>query len=146
VYVGGSFTRIGSAQYRYVARLQENGQPDPNFLPSSGLDNYLNTLLAAPEGLYVAGGFQNVDGFAHPHLARLNLQPPAISFSPSRFNPSNGHVIHRFRIIPNIPFVLEETQDFLTWSEVQPAETRPEDSVVVDLAPPAGTRFYRVRQ
>lgn len=72
LYVGGFFSNIsGLGRRGFVRLLQSNGTPDPawNTFLSSGS---IQSLAAASDGLYVAGGFSSIGNQPRQNLARLS--------------------------------------------------------------------------
>lgn len=73
IYAGGYFTRIGSVDRTYLARLQNttDGALDPGWNPQP--NGAIFHILLRPEGMYVSGGFNTIGGAAQASLARLSI-------------------------------------------------------------------------
>lgn len=72
VLIGGDFTRVGSVNKRYLARLNLDGSLDTAFNPV--LNGTVRALAIQADGKAVVGGdFTLVNGVARNYLARLNV-------------------------------------------------------------------------
>ena len=75
--IGGDFTSYnGATNFNHIARLNQDGSVDTNFLASvstPGTDNSVRAIALQLDGKILIGGlFTNVDGVALNHVARLN--------------------------------------------------------------------------
>lgn len=72
IYVSGYFTRVGSFNRPYLARLQNttDGAVDPSWNPQPNAAIY--PVLLRNEGLYVSGFFSTIGGGSQTYLARLS--------------------------------------------------------------------------
>lgn len=74
IYIGGLFTTLDvtNAAPR-IARLLPSGAMDPSFVPGVGPNAQVSTLAysSAQQGLYIGGGFSQVNAVSRPALARL---------------------------------------------------------------------------
>ncbi len=83
VLIAGSFTAVGTAARRGVARLLASGAVDPSF-NAIDVSNVVQ-LLRLPDGrLLIGGNFNTVDGLGRPRLARLTADgnvDPSFAFT-----------------------------------------------------------------
>jgi len=89
-WLTGGFTNIGGSDSARIARLRNDGSPDPSFRSPFRATDSSVSILPLPDGrLLVTGTFTNLGGLALPGFARLNedgsLDP---TFRPS-LAPSN---------------------------------------------------------
>ena len=107
IVIGGTFLNIGDASRNRVARLNDNGNLDTNFVtPSISGDGVVNSVLVQPDGRVLLGGrFNNVDDVPMTaNLARLNTDgsldtgftpnlEPSASVLVVAQQPSNGGIL-----------------------------------------------------
>jgi uncharacterized delta-60 repeat protein len=87
VIIGGSFTQVGETPRGRIARLNENGNLDATFAPTSGCDSYVWAVAVQDNGCILAGGrFNNVNGEARSKIARFNPS----GMLDSTFDPTAG--------------------------------------------------------
>ncbi|MCX6953872.1 MAG: immunoglobulin domain-containing protein [Verrucomicrobia bacterium] len=73
VYVGGSFSSIGSVAANGIARLNADGTRDTGFAVGTGFGGYVYALALQPDGKLVVGGdFSTYQGVATGNVARLD--------------------------------------------------------------------------
>lgn len=85
--VGGSFSMHGSTLRNYIARINADGTPDPDFNPGDGANSVVRTVAVQPDGkAIIAGGFTEYDGVARGRIARID---PDGSLDLT-FNPGSG--------------------------------------------------------
>jgi uncharacterized delta-60 repeat protein len=76
--IRGSFNRVGGANRNRIARLQSNGNPDPNFDTGPGVSGAsysleISAMTAQADGRVMIGGdFSSVNGISRLRLARLD--------------------------------------------------------------------------
>ncbi len=70
VYAGGDFTSLGNGTATRIAAITGSGSRLAGF--SASANNQVRDFLLAPEGLYVAGKFGNINGAGRSGVARLN--------------------------------------------------------------------------
>ncbi len=69
---GGLFRTYNGELKNHLVRLQPGGELDASFNPGSGPDGRVWALAAQnDDGILLAGDFQNFNGTARPHLARV---------------------------------------------------------------------------
>ena len=73
IVVGGAFTRFDTSNHVGVTRLRANGDLDPLFNPGSGVGGGpVRAVAVQTDGrILLGGGFVQVGGNPHAHLARL---------------------------------------------------------------------------
>jgi hypothetical protein len=76
VYVGGKFTKNGSAAAGRLVRLGTDGKVDTNFATGTGFDNNVAALMVVPgnddHAVFVGGSFTKYNtGFNAPRLVKL---------------------------------------------------------------------------
>ena len=73
VFIAGNFTSFNGAPRACIARLNTNGDLDATFDPASGCNLQVESLALQADGrLVMAGDFDQFDGTARNHIARLN--------------------------------------------------------------------------
>jgi uncharacterized delta-60 repeat protein len=77
VYIGGSFTAIGTASRNCFARLNSDGSLDTGFDPGTGVESsgfpFVLAIAVQPDGKVLIGGsFETVDRTARNSIARLD--------------------------------------------------------------------------
>ena len=71
--IAGAFTKYNGQDANRIARLNPDGSLDPSFHSGTGADQVIYDIDLQPDGKYVIGGaFNQYDGKAMPHVARLN--------------------------------------------------------------------------
>jgi uncharacterized delta-60 repeat protein len=78
--LGGMFTSVNGAPFKYMSRLHTNGAPDLSYNKLTNLNAAVNTMVVQGDGKVVIGG-----GFSQPVPGVLRVRPdgnPDISFSP----------------------------------------------------------------
>jgi uncharacterized delta-60 repeat protein len=71
--VGGDFSLLAGVNRNRIARLLEDGTPDPTFNPAAYADNSVEAVAVQPDGKVILGGsFTQVNGVTRNRLARLN--------------------------------------------------------------------------
>lgn len=84
--IGGEFDRVASAGRRlHLARLNENGEPDPNFVPNPNQRVYA-VALQDDGKILVGGSFDRIAATQMHGIARLN----ADGSIDNTFNPGSG--------------------------------------------------------
>ena len=87
LFIAGTFTAVDGFPRSRIARLNDNGSIDQNFLPPDLIDGFVYALAVQPDGKVVLGGeFMQVGGLPLTRLARLN---PDGSVDPT-FQPGAG--------------------------------------------------------
>ncbi|HLH57101.1 MAG TPA: hypothetical protein VKY92_26210 [Verrucomicrobiae bacterium] len=72
VFIGGSFTNVGTQPIKYIARLGPEGIPDSGFNPGQGIGSDIYAVIPLTNGqILVGGGFLNIDGHGQSGFARL---------------------------------------------------------------------------
>jgi uncharacterized delta-60 repeat protein len=72
VVIGGKFTTVGSTERIRMARLRSDGALDISFDSGAGANWTVFAVKLQPDGRVLIGGaFQEVDGVARNHIARL---------------------------------------------------------------------------
>ena len=72
ILIGGAFTNIGAADIKYLARVNNDGSPDPSFTGGTNLNDELRALALQPDGKILIGGrFTSVGGQGRVRVARL---------------------------------------------------------------------------
>lgn len=70
IIVGGNFTQIGGVALPYLARLNQDSNPDSNYQPKP--NGAVRALAQHSDGrFYVAGDFTQISGATRNHLARF---------------------------------------------------------------------------
>ncbi len=69
ILIGGDFTAFNGTLRNYIARLNVDGSLDSNFIPQTGIYDFVNTIVIQPNGKILIGGY---GGGRSTHLARLN--------------------------------------------------------------------------
>ncbi|SNS78192.1 protein of unknown function, partial [Belliella buryatensis] len=77
IYLAGSFTSVGGVQVNGIARLNNSGQVDSNWIPK--VTGPINTLNLKDNSLYVGGSFSAIDGISVSGIARLSVSDGKIS-------------------------------------------------------------------
>ena len=73
ILVGGSFTTVHGQSRAYLVRLLENGDRDPDFLPSlAGPNGTVWALALSGENLYIGGNFGSFNGSSTGSIAKTN--------------------------------------------------------------------------
>jgi uncharacterized delta-60 repeat protein len=71
--VGGDFSLLAGVNRNRIARLLEDGTPDPTFNPAAYADNTVEAVAVQLDGKVILGGsFTQVNGVTRNRLARLN--------------------------------------------------------------------------
>jgi uncharacterized delta-60 repeat protein len=74
ILVGGSFTRLGTINRNYIARLNPDGTPDSSFNPGASADagGLVHALAVQPDGKILVGGlFTQLAGSPRNYIGRL---------------------------------------------------------------------------
>ena len=72
IYLGGTFSRVGSHLTNRIARLNADGSVDTGFVSSNNLLEYPSALMVRPDGRLLVGGY-SVSGSVFPgYVALLN--------------------------------------------------------------------------
>lgn len=72
VLIGGQFTSVAAFSRNSIARLENNGQLDPDFDPGAGADHEVRAIALDRNGHAVMGGlFTHFEGQTRSYLARL---------------------------------------------------------------------------
>jgi uncharacterized delta-60 repeat protein len=73
IVIVGTFTTVGGASRKHIARLNVNGSLDVSFNPGTGPDQPIPRIELLPGGqMLIAGQFNTYAGVARQNLARLN--------------------------------------------------------------------------
>ncbi|VAW69395.1 hypothetical protein MNBD_GAMMA10-771 [hydrothermal vent metagenome] len=89
LYVGGSFTTIGSVERNSLAAINTaNASVRPRWNPST--DNEVNTLAVIGNVVYVGGEFTRIGGEARNHLAALGTDGRVTRWNPRPNNNINA--------------------------------------------------------
>jgi uncharacterized delta-60 repeat protein len=73
VLIAGSFTKVGGASVRGIARLLPTGLLDSSFNIGTGVNGVVNAVVLTPEGKVLIGGdFTMVNGIPRTRIALLN--------------------------------------------------------------------------
>mgnify|MGYP001093034950 CR=1 FL=1 len=73
ILIGGYFTSGTTYYPNYIARLNSDGSPDPNFNPGTGTNGPVLAIALQTDGKILIGGkFSSVNGTTRQHIARLN--------------------------------------------------------------------------
>ena len=115
---------------RNIVRYLPTGEIDPAF--TAAVSGY--RLFPTSDSLIVVSAYGEVQ--------RLYLDPPTAMRAPELL--ANGGIAHTFNFPANTAFILEETSDFVTWTEVRSGSSA-DGYVRFETAAPGSTRFYRVR-
>jgi uncharacterized delta-60 repeat protein len=93
IVVGGNFPSYNGTSRFNIAQINANGSLDSSFNPGLGANGTVWTIAVQTNGQVVIGGdFTSVDGYARPHIARLNANGSVDqSFDPGTNGP-NGTV------------------------------------------------------
>jgi len=71
--IGGLFTTYNGTARRFIARLNADGSLDTTFDPGTGLNSVVLALALQSDGKIIIGGsFENYNGVARNHIARVN--------------------------------------------------------------------------
>lgn len=72
ILAGGQFKAYNQTAAHGLIRLFPNGSVDPSFIPDTGLNGSVRTIVPLPDGRILAGGgFQSFHGQPHGNLVRL---------------------------------------------------------------------------
>jgi hypothetical protein len=90
-FIGGEFTRVGSADRDGLAHILQNGTVDPSFNPDVTLVNQggIRAMSRSGTRLYIAGSFTHVNGTQRGGVALLDTTNGALS---GTWNPTVGTV------------------------------------------------------
>ena len=90
-FIGGEFTRVGTADRDGLAHILQNGTVDPNFNPDVTFINSggIKALSRNAANLYVAGSFSHVNGTARGGIALLDTATGTLN---ATWNPTVGGV------------------------------------------------------
>src|SRR5215211_305138 len=80
-FIGGDFSRVGSASRRNLAHILADGRVDPNFDPRP--DEYVRAILVSGSTVYVGGSFHQIGGETRLNAAALD----AANGEPTAWNP-----------------------------------------------------------
>jgi uncharacterized delta-60 repeat protein len=126
-----------------VKRFKSNGEVDPGFGPF-GWNGYVMALAPLQDGSVLAGGwFQSIEG-SLTNIAHLVGRPVA-GIAGIRISPEQGVEIP-VAASPGHDYVLEETNDFLSWLAV--ATKHAQDGGIFFNIPSTAfpvKKFYRIR-
>jgi uncharacterized delta-60 repeat protein len=87
ITIGGWFHTCDAAPRQHMARVDDQGNVAPMFLPETGVDNEIHVMTVQPDGkILAAGWFSYCDGVTRLGFARMN-EDGAID---STFNPGTG--------------------------------------------------------
>jgi uncharacterized delta-60 repeat protein len=87
ILIGGVFSVYNSAPRSGIARLNEDGSPDPLFNPSTGANNIIRAIALQSDGKILIGGdFISFNGAPRRYIARLH----ADGSLDTGFNPDSG--------------------------------------------------------
>ena len=74
IVIGGIFTTLELGNYNHIGRLNPNGGLDPTFIPGSGLDGAIYSIVCQADGTILLGGnFESYNGTRRMGLARVSL-------------------------------------------------------------------------
>ncbi len=73
IVIGGEFSIFHGTALNHIARLNENGSPDPSFTVGTGANQLITTLLIQPDNkIIVCGNFSGYSGYTQNGITRLN--------------------------------------------------------------------------
>jgi RHS repeat-associated protein len=79
-YVGGEFTKVGSATRNRIAHILSNGSLDSNWNPNA--DGAVHTLAVSGTTVYAGGGFTAIGGASRNRIAAIDATGAATSWNP----------------------------------------------------------------
>jgi uncharacterized delta-60 repeat protein len=72
ILIGGLFTRINGINLNNLARLNEDGTVDSEFIMGSGTDDSVNSIVVQPDGKIIIGGsFSSYRNISFNHMVRI---------------------------------------------------------------------------
>ncbi|MBN1637992.1 MAG: delta-60 repeat domain-containing protein, partial [Ignavibacteriales bacterium] len=99
LFVGGSFTLIGTLSRNYIAKLNTtNGNAIATFNPNAGLYVYTIKLDNSGDTLFVGGNFTTIGGQSRNRIAKLNTTNGSADLS---WNPNSDGPIYSIEITSN---------------------------------------------
>lgn len=97
--VGGTFTRMGGADRRNIARLATSGTGDADPLWNPGADGTVVALAVAQSGrVYVGGSFSTIGNVQRARIARLEGGAAAVD---PDWNPSANGIVSTIVVAPD---------------------------------------------
>lgn len=109
VYIGGSFTTIGSMPVSRVARyFRSTGQFDATWRPQ--VDGTVSTIAVSNQAVFVGGTFMSVEGISRVHVAKLSLGTGALD---TNWNPGAGTYTNAITLQVSIPSKMEVVDNYL---------------------------------
>jgi uncharacterized delta-60 repeat protein len=119
--VGGGFHSIGGTARVGIARLQEDGLPDPSFTPSLDTDAVVTGVFAQPGGgILIIGSFSNVNQQNRYRIARL--RPDGSLIDALQFEPparlEDGRIRLTLRVLPPQKCLIQASGDLRAWTDL----------------------------
>ena len=105
ILIGGSFSFVGNAPRRGVARLNPNGSVDTAFVIPLGANGTVNVIAVQPDGkILISGNFSYVNGFQRNRVARLNPDGSVDTTFSVQLNTNNsccGNIVNAIVVQPD---------------------------------------------
>ena len=144
VILAGSFTTVNNTNRIRLARLNTNGSLDLLFSPGGGANNTIYALAVLPDDdLVVAGDFTTFDGLVRNRVARIQANDAALKIVKIKL--LSGQPQITISSLNGRIYVLQSSQNLSTWQDVSTTNSSGRTTTLIDPAPAAFSRFYRVR-
>ena len=141
--IGGSFTRYDDSKQDYVVLLENDGTPTRDNFDKLNLNNTVYSLSEKAGGLMVLGGsFTQVKDLGYNYLALAEgisaMTPASLTIQQS----VDGISLNIVGEIGEI-YVLEISDDLVTWLKLSDAIIPESGSQKIDLGPSSSNRYFR---
>jgi hypothetical protein len=152
VLVVGDFTMVSGQARNRLARLNEDGSIDKEFLPGDGADAavYAVSYDPATSRVTIGGAFKTVDHQPRNGIARFNGDKrvmPVVEIILSGVNKDeNGVIRFRFSSQEGVSYVLEASSTLSEFREIQSVTAISTTTEITDNPGDSRAKFYRVRR
>ena len=151
VLVVGDFTMVSGQSRNRLARLNEDGSIDKEFLPGDGADAavYAVSYDPATSRVTIGGAFKTVDHQPRNGIARFNGDKrvmPVVEIILFVVKDPNGALRFTFSSQEGVSYVLEASSTLSGFTEVQSVTAISTTTEITDNPGDSRAKFYRVRR
>jgi uncharacterized delta-60 repeat protein len=151
VLVVGDFTMVSGQARNRLARLNEDGSIDKEFLPGDGADAavYAVSYDPATSRVTIGGAFKTVDHQPRNGIARFNGDKrvmPVVDINLSVVKDPNGALRFTFSSQEGVSYVLEASSTLSEFREIQSVTAISTTTEITDNPGDSRAKFYRVRR
>ncbi len=152
VLIGGDFTIVSGQARNRVARLNEDGSIDKEFLPGDGADAAVYDIIYDPvtTRVTIAGAFKTVDHQPRNGVARFNGDKrmiPVEAITLTVMKEENGAVRLKFSSQEGVSYALETSTSLVSeFREIQSVTANAISTEFTDSPGEESVIFYRIRR